>query len=136
MFEIFEHTADLGIRVTADSFPSLLIEAAHALNSVLVAHPETIVPATQVELVIDAAEPENQLVDWLAELLYQFSAEHMLFSRFRITLDDGRLVAQAWGETFDPARHRLDTEIKAITYHQLKVEQQASGWLAEVIVDL
>ena len=33
-------------------------------------------------------------------------------------------------------RHELDMEIKAITYHGLKVERDGDGWLAEVIVDI
>lgn len=136
MFEIFDHTADLGIRVVADSFPSLLVDAAMALTSVLVANPEAIKPTTRVDLVVDASDLEDLMVDWLAEWLYRFSAERMLFSRFEIIRHNGHIVAQAWGEKADPDRHQLDTEVKAITYHQLKVEQRDGGWLAEVIVDL
>jgi len=141
MFEIFDHTADLGIRVEAETFEALLAEAARALTSVLVANPEAIEPVAQVDLTIDGTEPENLLLDWLSELLYQFGAGHMLFRRFEITRHDDHIAARAWGETIDPARHRLDTEVKAITYHRLKVEPSRSigtgdGWLAEVIVDL
>ena len=136
MFEIFNHTADLGIRVEADSFEALLADAATALTSVLVANPEAIEPAAQVDLTITGTEPENLLLDWLSELLYRFSAGHMLFCQFEITRHDDHVAARAWGETIDPTRHRLDAEVKAITYHRLKVEPQADGWLAEVIVDL
>ncbi|NLE39056.1 MAG: archease [Pirellulaceae bacterium] len=136
MFRIFEHTADLGIHVEAESFPALLVEAARALTSVLVANPEAVEPTTEVELDLDAAEAEDLLVDWLAEWLYRFSADHMLFAQFDAIEHDGRITARAWGEKADPARHRLDTEIKAVTYHRLKVEQSDAGWMAEVIVDL
>jgi SHS2 domain-containing protein len=46
------------------------------------------------------------------------------------------LRAAAWGEPVDPARHELDHEVKAITYHGLKLERDGDGWLAEVIVDI
>jgi SHS2 domain-containing protein len=37
----------------------------------------------------------------------------------------------------DPARHQMDHEVKAITYHGLRVARQDDGtWLAEVIVDI
>ena len=39
-------------------------------------------------------------------------------------------------EPIDPARHMLSHEVKAITYHELKVEPTDDGWLAEVIVDI
>ena len=46
------------------------------------------------------------------------------------------MKATARGEPIDPERHELDMEVKAITYHGLKVERDGDGWLAEVIVDL
>ena len=36
MFEFFEHTADLGLRVTARDLESLLAEAAHGLLAMLI----------------------------------------------------------------------------------------------------
>jgi SHS2 domain-containing protein len=48
----------------------------------------------------------------------------------------GALDGTAWGEPLDSSRHILSHEVKAITYHGLRVEQQAEGWLAEVIVDI
>ncbi|HBO44102.1 MAG TPA: protein archease [Planctomycetaceae bacterium] len=136
MFEVFEHTADLGIHVEAESLSELLIEAARALTSVLAANPEAIEPVTEVAVSLDAAKPEDLLIDWLSEWLYRFSAEHMLFTRFEVVEHDGRIAARAWGEAVDPARHQLDTEVKAVTYHRLRVEQTEAGWTAEVILDL
>jgi SHS2 domain-containing protein len=60
----------------------------------------------------------------------------MLFSSFNVKVTDAGLTATARGEPYDPARHVLAHEVKAITYHELKVEQTADGWLAEVIVDI
>ncbi|MBN2218363.1 MAG: archease [Pirellulales bacterium] len=136
MFEIFEHTADLGIRVEADSLSALLAEAAAALTSVLVANPGAIRPAQTIELTIDGTEPEELLVDWLSEVLWRFSAEHMLFSRFEVVEHGSHVAARLEGEPVDESRHQLDTEIKAITYHHLKVERRTDRWTAEVIVDL
>ena len=136
MYEVFEHTADLGIRVASDSFVGLLTEAAVGLTSVLVDDPASVRSTRQIDVEIPGNDPEDLLVDWLAELLWRFSAEHMLFSRFEIIQHDDHISAHIRGETFDGTRHRLDTEVKAITYHRLKVEHDTQGWRAEVIVDL
>ena len=48
-----------------------------------------------------------------------------------------RLTALLRGEAFDPARHRIKQEIKAVTYHQAEVCQNAAGgWTARVICDV
>ena len=71
---------------------------------------------------------------WLIPRLALFTEAH---PGFDVRLDARRLTATAWGEPIDTARHQLDMEVKAITYHGLKVEpQQSGGWLAEVIVDI
>ena len=79
---------------------------------------------------------EFLLFDWLKELLYRFDGEHLLFGRFEVRVTAAGLTGTAWGEPLDPARHVLLHEVKAITYHELKVEKTGDGWLAEVIVDI
>ncbi len=64
---------------------------------------------------------------WVAELLSLFGTEHVLLCDFDVTVR---------GEKIDSKRHCLDKEVKAITYHKLKVERVGDGWLDEVIVDL
>ena len=76
------------------------------------------------------------LFDWLDELLHQFDPARMLLCRFDVRVDEQGLRGTARGEPYDPARHRLGHEVKAITYHGLKVQQRPDGWLAEVIVDI
>ena len=56
--------------------------------------------------------------------------------RIDVEVDGDGLKATARGEEVDHDRHELDMEVKAITYHGLKVEREGDGWLAEVIVDL
>ena len=76
------------------------------------------------------------LFDWLRALLYHFDAEHLLFSRFEVEVGPDGLTGRAWGEPLDRSRHELGHEVKAITYHGLRVERTADGYLAEVIVDI
>lgn len=136
MYEHFEHTADLGLRIRAATKEELFAEAGRALTAALVARLDDIRPTERRVIGLEAAELPDLLHDWLSELLYLFETERILFSRFDVSLSSGRLTATAWGEPTDPARHEIEQEIKAITYHGLKVEPTPDGWLAEVIVDL
>ncbi len=136
MFEVFDHTADLGIRVRADDLSGLFAEAGRALFSVLMTDLDTVRPQEQIELELETPDRADLLHDWLAELLYRFDAERFVFARFDVEINVARLKAVAHGEPIDPARHELDAEVKAVTYHGLKVEPHATGWLAEVILDI
>jgi len=136
MFEVFEHTADLGMRIRADDRQTLFVEAARALFSMLVVNLGDARCVQQKECTIAAEEDDYLLFDWLGELLYTFDTEHLLLSKFEVSLTSEGLRATCGGEPFDPSRHELDHEIKAITYHGLKVERADDGWLAEVIVDI
>ena len=136
MYETFDHTADLGLRVRAADLGTLFTEAAEALFAAIVEDPSTIRPAQAVEVRLQAEDREYLLFDWLKALLYHFDAEHLLFRRFEVKVTEGGLEGRAWGEPLDRARHELSHEVKAITYHGLRVEQTPAGWEAEVIVDI
>jgi SHS2 domain-containing protein len=136
MHELFEHTADLGLRVRAADLDTLFAEAAACLFSAIVEDPSAVRPAVAHTIEVPGEDREYLLFDWLRELLYRFDAQHMVYGRFDVTVRDDGLTATAHGEPLDPARHVLSHEVKAITYHELKVEQTSDGWLAEVIVDI
>jgi len=136
MFETFDPPADLGLRVRAADLDTLFAEAAEALFAAVVEDPAAVRPLHQVEVRLKGSDREYLLFDWLKELLYRFDAEHLLFGRFEAHVTDDGLTGQAWGEPLDRERHELGHEVKAITYHGLKVERTADGWLAEVIVDI
>ena len=136
MHETFEHTADLGLRVRAAVLDTLFTEAAEALFTAAVEDLATVQPVQRHEVKLAPDDRAYLLFDWLNELLYQYDTRHMLFSRFEAQVTNDGLTGSAWGEPLDRARHELQHEVKAITYHGLKVERSNGGWLAEVIVDI
>ena len=135
-FELFDHTADIGLRIRAETLPGLFEEAGRALFSAIVVNLDEVRPLQEVAFRVEGADREELLFDWLAELLYRFDTDHFVFSEFRVELGEDKLQATARGEPIDPDRHDFDADVKAITYHGLKVEQTDNGWIAEVIVDV
>lgn len=136
MHELFDHTADLGLRIRAESLDALFAEAAAALVEALVENPGAIEPSVQERFALQAERLDDLLHDWLAELLYVFHARHVLLGRFEARVRPPRLEAVARGERLDARRHAVKAEIKAVTYHALRVEKTSDGWLAEVVLDL
>jgi SHS2 domain-containing protein len=136
MYETFEHTADLGLRIRAADLDTLFAEAGRALFATLVEDLGTVAAVQRLDVQLAGDDKEYLLFDWLRTLLYHFDAEHLLLSRFEAHVREDGLTGAAWGEPLDRSRHELAHEVKAITYHGLRVERTADGWLAEVIVDI
>jgi SHS2 domain-containing protein len=136
MYEFFEHTADLGLRARANDLNTLFRDAATALFAAIVDDLATVRPEIEIAVQIAGSDLEYLLFDWLREMLYLFDAGHLLFAKFEVDVTDTGLKGRAWGEPIDAARHVLSHEVKAITYHELKVERVGDEWFAEVIVDI
>ena len=136
MYETFDHTADLGLRIRAADLDTLFVEAAQALFATVVEDLATVRPLQRIDLTIQGAEIDFLLFDWLRQLLYHFDAEHLLFGKFEVHVHADGLTASAWGEPLDRSRHNMEHEVKAITYHGLRVEKMRELWEAEVIIDI
>jgi SHS2 domain-containing protein len=136
VYELFEHTADLGLRVQAADLDELFAEAGRGFFSIIVENLDEVEAARTVDIRLDGPDRVYLLFDWLHELLVAFETRRLVLSEFRVRVSDTGLAAEVRGEGLDPDRHRLLHEVKAITYHGLKLEQTAAGWQAEVIVDI
>jgi len=137
MYEIFEHTADVGLRIRAPNVTQLFVEAGEALFSLMVENLDVVRPRQEVFIDIEADRWDELFHDWLSELLYIFHADHLVLVEFNVGVQSDGLTGTVRGEPIDPQRHKFGPEVKAITYHGLKVEQQQPNqWLAEVIVDV
>src|SRR5215467_11831161 len=136
MHEVFEHTADLGLRIRSPELDTLFAEAGEALFAAIVEDLATVEAKENVTVRLKGDDRVFLLFDWLNELLYHFDVEHRLFSRFEVRVTAEGLEGSAWGESLDRDRHALAHEVKAITYHGLRVDREEDGWIAEIIVDI
>jgi SHS2 domain-containing protein len=136
MYEVFDHTADLGLRIRAATREELFADAARAIFSVIVTNLSEVRSVQQRRIRVVGSDNDLLLFDWLNELLFLFETERLILAEFCVEFEKDGLSAECRGESLDPARHVLEHEVKAITYHELKVESNEQGWLAEVIVDI
>ena len=135
MYEYFEHTADVGLRVRATTLDELFADAARGMFALMIDADEPTQAGQPVSFRLAADRLDDLLHDWLSELLFTFEARQLVLGRFDVHITDTTLEAQACSEPLDPARHTPGTEIKAVTYHGLSVQRDADGYVAEVIVD-
>jgi SHS2 domain-containing protein len=135
-FRLLEHTADMGIAAEGETLAALFQQAALGLRQIITATTD-IEPRQEVLLEVRGQDREELLVNWLDELIFLVEQRRLLPAVFEIqSASEKRLCARIWGEPLDPARHELEREVKAVTYHQISVERTRSGWRAQVYVDL
>ena len=135
-FEIIDHTADVGIVAYGADVEDLFSNAALAMFS-LITELESIEEKLHFDLKVSSEDRDSLLVEWLNELIYLFDVEHILFNRFDIeSLTHNQLKAVCYGETFDPMKHKIKIEVKAATYHMLKLDKNGGGYKAQIIFDI
>jgi SHS2 domain-containing protein len=135
-YELIEHTADIGIKVKGKDLKSLFINFARAMFDIIAekSHPE-IKQTKKLILKLKADKIDELLVLWLNELLSLSAVKELIFSEYEIIkLEENYLEAQVSGE--DAAAYKINTEIKAATYHELEVKETNSGWQARLIFDV
>jgi SHS2 domain-containing protein len=136
MYEVFEHTADLGLRIHAATLADLCADAARGLGAVITGDLAQIRPLAEERFDIAGTDPVWLLYDLLSEVHAAFELRRMLFCDFQVSHDATGLQVVGRGEPYDSAVHTLAHEVKAITQHELDVRHDAAGWQATVIVDI
>lgn len=136
MFETFDHTADLGLRIKAETLEELFVEAAQGITAQIVENVAEISPTDELTIEKQGTEIDYLLFDWLDELIYQYDVHNRIFAKFEINLTDEGFTATLRGEPVDRDKHILSHEVKAVTYHGFSVEETEHGWRAEFIVDI
>ena len=135
-YQFIDHTGDVGVVVYGKTLAELFQNAAESLFTV-VTEVESIREVTAHSFSLQAPGLEELLVTWLNEFLYLFDTRGLLFRRFTIKeLDSAHLVAAGWGEKYNKRRHPIKTLVKAVTFHQLRIEEHGGVWKSQIIFDL
>lgn len=134
-FELFEHTADIGLRAYGRNLEEVFVNTALGMFSLLTG--TRIKEKEVVGISIQGYDIKELLVNFLSELLYLYNIRGLLINRVEVNqISQTAIQATAFGETYLPEKHELVHEIKTVTYHQLKVEEKNGCWQSQVIFDV
>ncbi len=124
-YELIDHTADIGLKAYGKNLSEAFENAAKGMFDIITDNSE-IESIGQYEIKLEAQDLEQLLVDWLSELLFLNTANNLVFGFFKVELDDKKtsLSARIFGEKYDISKHKIGSEIKAITYHMLEVKNK------------
>jgi len=133
-WEHFPHDADVGVRGFGATPAEAFEQAALALTAVVTQ--SEVRPLVAVDVACEAPDLELLFVDWLNAIIYEMAVRNMLFGRFTVAIEDGRLKATLHGEAVDVPRHAPACEPKGATYTALRVAQDRGLWSAACVVDV
>jgi len=121
-YETLEHTADILVRCTGRTMEECFESAAFALFDQMV-DINTVEKRKRFYFEVEAEDAEGRLYAFLSEFLFLMDAESAVMSSFNVTFDGEKVICEAYGDTFDAKTHRPRTEIKAITYHMMRIDE-------------
>jgi SHS2 domain-containing protein len=102
--------------------------------------PSSIDPAVKKTILLEANDLPTLMHDYLSEVLFLFETECLVFRDFIVSVEKKgavyKLSSVLSGEKFNKKKHIVLTDIKAVTYHDLKVEKKGGQWVAEVLCDI
>jgi SHS2 domain-containing protein len=132
-FRLLDHEADIGFEICGRGQTELFSHAGAALFS-LITDTDTIEARFTRHITINNGE--ELLVVFLNELLYLWDTEKFIPRTFSVVMEGGRLEADITGETFDPDKHSVYKEVKAVTYHKFTIQQEGDLLKATVFLDI
>ncbi|MFN2587880.1 MAG: archease [Actinomycetota bacterium] len=137
-FEILEHTADVGIKAEAVDLPGVFEQATLGLLDIIGTWSPGAAEASEaVEVEVEAGDSGALLVDWLGEVLYVHDSRDAVVTSLEmsdVTPEHAR--GRIGIAPRDQEAYEGGTQVKAITYHRLSVEETPEGWTATVYVDV
>jgi len=133
-YRLLEHTADIGVELSATSLDGLYSAAAASLPTLLELAAGKADKTRDIRL--SGISRDGMLVDWYNELLYLLEQESFLASQARVEMTgETRLEARVSGRTLKTGESS-GREVKAATWHQLELEPVGDGWRARIYLDL
>ena len=126
-----EHTADWELKVWAPDFPRLLEQSARGMYSLMGLRLESS-HRLERKIIIEAVDRETTLVDFLNELLFIAESQSTGFDEFQIEIEGLTLTANLRGTRISA----VGKEIKAVTYHNLAVQNTSTGLIVNLVFDV
>lgn len=123
-YVLFDHTADLMVKAFGSTVEECFANAGFALFDQTV-DLSGVGTAESVSFEVEGTYDEDRLYSFLSELLFLEDCEGIVLKELDVRFDGDRVLCSGRGERLDRSRHRIRSEIKAVTYHMMEVDREA-----------
>lgn len=140
-FKFVEHTADVKVKCWGPTLEEAFSQAASGLIATITPNLDLIDKRVERTIQVESEDKEALLYDFLSEFLFLFDVEGLVFGEITVESieksgEELSLEASLKGEEFDKGKHEYGTEVKAITYSYMKIEQQEDRVNIEIVFDI
>ena len=140
-YKFLDHTADVSVEAFGTTLEEAFEQTVYSLMETITPSLRSISPKIERNIIIEAEDKEALLFDFLSEFLYIFDVEELIFNKIEIQpiikeKNTYILKAVAKGEKFNKLKHEPGTEVKAITYSFMNIEQKKNEVKINVIFDI
>lgn len=122
-YELIDHTADMMVKAYGSTLEECFANAAYALFDQTV-DLSTIGTEETVEIDVSGIDDEDRLYSFLSEMLFIEDCDNIILKEFNVRFDEGRVLCTAKGEKLNRDKHRIRSEVKAVTYHMMEVNRE------------
>lgn len=139
-YQFIEHTADIAVKISANSIEDLFSISCQAWRDAVLENENSSL-TEELTFSFSAYSLEELLVQLLSELNFLLSTKQWVFNAVKkIELlseeNSNKLFITILGEPFDKNIHHLKEEIKAVTFHQMKIEKNDDEYITRIVFDI
>ena len=140
-FVFQDHTADIQVESWGPSLEEAFSQTALSLMTIISPNLGFVNPKVEKKIKIKAEDKKALLFDFLSEFLYLFDVEELIFSKIIVKSinqvnDQYEINALVKGEKFDKSRHEIGTEVKAVTYSFMTIEEKEDNIKIRIVFDI
>ena len=135
-YRTFNRSSDLAVKIFGKTQAELFANSAFALFDIMT-DVKTIDLRDRLPLEVEGADRDDLMVNWMRELLYLYQRSGYLLTEFQVhEVKDNYIRGEVRGEKFDPDRHEIKREIRAVGPHHGRMEKTGDQWTAQVVLEL
>ena len=122
-YVLIDHTADMMVKAFGKTLEECFANAAFALFDQTV-DLSNIGTDEETDIRVSGIDDEDRLYSFLSEMLFIEDADNLILKEFEVSFDGDDVICHAKGETLDRSKHRIRSEIKAVTYHMMEIDRK------------
>jgi len=140
-YRFLDHTADVSVEILGKNLEEAFEQTAYSLMETITPSLKLISPEIERIITIEAEDKEALLFDFLTEFLYLFDVDELVFNKINIQpikkyKKKYYLEAIVKGEKFDKRKHEPGSEVKAITYSFMIIEEKKNRVKINIVFDI